>query len=210
MLAPPAGRQRPVAPEPGRGAGARAADTPGYRGGVTVRLAEPSDAEALAELAGATFPLACPPGMPRADVDAFVATQLSAERFAGYLEDPDRLLLVDDPGGDAPLVGYTMAVLAEPSAADVARSIRSRPTAELSKCYVREDQQGRGVARALLARTLELAAERGAAGMWLGTNTANVPAQRFYERAGFERVGTRRFQVGGRVEDDVVLERPLP
>jgi len=177
---------------------------------VTVRLAEPSDAQALAELAAVTFPLACPPGMPRKDVDAFVAAQLSAERFAEHLTDPGRLLLVDDPGAGAPLAGYTMVVLAEPSAHDVARSIRIRPTAELSKCYVRADQQGSGVARALLERTLELAADRGAAGMWLGTNAANARARRFYARAGFVQVGTRRFQVGGRLEDDVVMERALP
>jgi ribosomal protein S18 acetylase RimI-like enzyme len=61
----------------------------------------------------------------------------------------------------------------------------------------------------LLDRTIEAAAARGAAGMWLGTNAANRRAQRFYEKAGFERVGTRRFQVGGRLEDDVVMERGL-
>ena len=177
---------------------------------MTVRAAAPADAAALAELAAATFPLACPPDMPREDVDAFVAAHLSAERFAGYLTDPKRLILVDEPGGGAPLAGYTMVVLGEPSAADVAGSIRIRPTAELSKCYVREDQQGRGIAGELLARTLAATADRDTAGIWLGTNAANVRAQRFYERAGFALVGTRRFQVGGRVEHDVVMERPLP
>jgi diamine N-acetyltransferase len=176
---------------------------------MTVRPALLPDAAALADLAGVTFPLACPPGMPREDVEAFVSAQLSAERFAAHLGDAGRILLVDDPGGGAPLVGYTMVVLGEPSAADVAASIRIRPTAELSKCYVLPAEQGRGTAWALLDRTIEATAASGAAGMWLGTNAANARAQRFYEKAGFERVGTRRFPVGGRLEDDVVMERPL-
>jgi tRNA (guanine37-N1)-methyltransferase len=178
---------------------------------MTVRPAVPSDAAALADLAAVTFPLACPPEMPREDVDAFVATQLSAQRFAAYLVDADRILLVDDAEGKdgAPLAGYTMVVLGEPSDADVAQAVRIRPTAELSKCYVLPGQQGRGTARALLDRTMEAAAARGAAGLWLGTNAANARAQRFYEKAGFEQVGIRRFQVGGRLENDVVMERPL-
>lgn len=178
---------------------------------MTLRLATPADAGPLADLAAVTFPLACPPGMPQQDVDAFIATQLSAARFGAYLADPDRLILVDDTGtgAGASLTGYTMVVLGEPPAADVAASIGIRPTAELSKCYVLPEQQGRGIARALLDRTLELTAVRGVAGMWLGTNAANLRAQRFYKRAGFAQVGRRRFQVGGRLEDDVVMERAL-
>jgi diamine N-acetyltransferase len=182
--------------------------------GMTVRPAGIADAAALADLAAVTFPLACPPDMPREDVDAFIAAHLSTERFTAYLADARRLLLVADNDAEAGagpgLAGYTMVVLGEPAAPDVAASIRIRPTAELSKCYLRADQQGRGMARALLQRTLEATAERGAAGMWLGTNAANLRAQRFYEKAGFERVGTRRFQVGGRLEEDVVMERALP
>lgn len=177
---------------------------------MTVRVAVPADAAGLADLAAATFPLACPPDMPREDVEAFVATQLSAQRFTAYLADPARIVLVDDPDGGAALAGYTMVVLGEPCAADVGQQLRIRPTAELSKCYVLPDQHGRGTARALLDRTFAAAADRGAAGMWLGTNGANARARRFYAKAGFTEVGTRRFQVGGRLEHDVVMERPLP
>jgi RimJ/RimL family protein N-acetyltransferase len=36
-----------------------------------------------------------------------------------------------------------------------------------------------------------------------------VRAQRFYAKSGFARVGTKRFLVGDRFEDDYVYERPL-
>jgi RimJ/RimL family protein N-acetyltransferase len=41
-------------------------------------------------------------------------------------------------------------------------------------------------------------------------NQQNLRAQRFYAKNGFERVGSKRFLVGGVYEDDFVLERPTP
>jgi GNAT superfamily N-acetyltransferase len=176
---------------------------------VTVRIATPADATALAEVAAVTFPLACPPTTTREAIDDFVATNLSGASFAGYLADPERLLLVDDAGDGGWLAGYTMVVLGEPRDPGVLAAVRIRPTAELSKCYVRAGQHGRGTATALLNRSLACAAERGAAGMWLGTNEANARAIRFYEKHGFVKVGHKRFKLGEVYENDFVLERPI-
>ena len=48
-----------------------------------------------------------------------------------------------------------------------------------------------------------------AAGVWLGVNQENERAQKFYAKSGFEKVGTKRFLVGDRYEDDYVFEQPL-
>jgi ribosomal protein S18 acetylase RimI-like enzyme len=176
---------------------------------VTVRPAVPSDAPALAEVAAATFALACPPSTTQEAIAGFIATVLSEQAFAGYLGDPGRVLLVAEAGQGAPFDGYTMLVLGDPADADVARAVRIRPTAELSKIYVREGSHGRGTAGELMARTLEAAGKRGAGGVWLGTNEENTRARRFYAKHGFELVGTKRFRLGDRYEHDVVFERPL-
>jgi ribosomal protein S18 acetylase RimI-like enzyme len=65
------------------------------------------------------------------------------------------------------------------------------------------------VASLLMSASLEAAAARKAAGIWLGVNEENARAQRFYGKHGFERVGSKRFLVGGRLEHDWVMERPL-
>lgn len=176
---------------------------------MTVRSAAPSDAAALAEVAAATFPLACPPSTTREAIADFVATALSEDAFARYLADPDRALLVAEHVPGDPLEGYTMLVSGEPADPDVARAVRIRPTIELSKIYVRQGAHGRGTAGELLMRTLEVAGEVGARGVWLGTNEENVRAQRFYAKHGFERIGTKRFKLGDRYEHDLVFERPL-
>ncbi|WP_456845099.1 N-acetyltransferase family protein [Cellulomonas sp. P5_C6] len=173
---------------------------------ATVRPAEHTDLGALAELAAITFPLACPPGSTAQDQQEFIATVLSAERFAEYLEDPSRTVLVAE---DGVLVGYTMLVAGEPTDEDVRAALHLRPTIELSKCYVHPDHHGAGVAHALMTASLEVARERGAQGMWLGVNQQNARAQAFYTRSGFAVVGTKYFTVGTRIEDDYVLERPL-
>jgi diamine N-acetyltransferase len=176
---------------------------------MTIRLAGPADAAALAEVAAVTFPLACPPSTTKEASDEFVATNLAESSFRGYLADPQRVLVVADPGDGGPLDGYTMLVLTESADPDVLAAVRVRPTSELSKCYVRPDGHGAGTGAALLARTVDEARSRGAVGMWLGTNVANARAIRFYEKHGFAKVGHKRFRLGGGYEHDFVLERAL-
>jgi ribosomal protein S18 acetylase RimI-like enzyme len=145
--------------------------------------------------------------MPAADVDKFVALNLTAQRFEEYVADPDHAVLVAEEDGT--MIGYAMMVHGEPYDENARVVVRHRPTTELSKIYVLPSAHGGGVARELLAAAIDIAREIGAAGMWLGTNQANVRAQRFYEKSGFENVGTKRFHVGDRWEDDFVYELVL-
>jgi ribosomal protein S18 acetylase RimI-like enzyme len=174
---------------------------------ATVRAAGPEDVPALAAVAAATFELACPPSMSRERVDAFVAEVLSPSRFAGYIDDPARHLLLAESDGST--LGYAMLVTGEPADADVRAAIRLRPTAELSKIYVLPQAHGTGAAALLMAAALESARGAGAVGVWLGVNQQNERAQRFYRKSGFEQVGTKRFLVGGVHEDDYVMERAV-
>ncbi|MCU1577844.1 MAG: family N-acetyltransferase [Rhodoglobus sp.] len=174
---------------------------------VDVRAAEPDDAALLHRLAAATFALACPPHTTPQAIEDFIATTLSEASFAAYLADPERALFLAED--DAVAAGYTMIVFGEPKDADAAAAITVRPTAELSKIYVLEGHHGKGVAAALMERSLEAARERGARTIWLGVNQENERANRFYEKQGFERVGTKHFLVGDRYEDDFVRERAL-
>ena len=180
---------------------------------IEIRTATATDAAALAELAVATFALACPPHTSAEAIAAFLRDVLAEGNFDAYLADPDRLILVAEVAGEAEeagvMLGYTMLVFAEPADDDARAAATIRPTAELSKCYLRAETHGRGVAAALMNATLDAARARGAAGSWLGVNQENARAIRFYEKNGFVTVGEKRFLVGERYEDDFVLERAL-
>jgi ribosomal protein S18 acetylase RimI-like enzyme len=168
----------------------------------TVRIAAADDAALLHRLAAATFALACPPGTTLEAIDDFVASHLSEQRFAHYLADPDRDLLVVESDGDA--LGYSMLVGGDPTDDDVLAVVHTRPVTELSKFYLLQQAHGSGAAAALMTASVERARERGAGAVWLGVNQHNARANRFYEKSGFARVGTKRFLVGGKWEDDFV------
>ncbi|TDW30442.1 GNAT family N-acetyltransferase [Cryobacterium psychrophilum] len=173
----------------------------------TIRVATIADAPALAELAAATFELACPPNTTAAAVAEFLRDVLSESNFRTYLEDPNRLVFVAEFEGR--LLGYTVLVFGDPGDSDVQAVIRIRPTVEVSKCYVRAGSHGGGLASSLMAATLHAAGERGAVGAWLGVNELNARAIRFYEKQGFAEVGRKTFPLGGVLENDFVLERAL-
>ena len=174
---------------------------------MQIRPAGPGDAEALSDVAAATFKMACPPSMSDEAIALFVAENLTVGNFEAHLADPDRALLVAEQGGHA--VGYAMLVFAEPYDEAVAAVVPERPAVELSKIYVRAEAMGGGLAAALMSRCLDVARERGGAVIWLGTNQDNDRALRFYAKSGFEIVGPRRFWVGDHWEDDHVLARAL-
>lgn len=153
------------------------------------------DAGELAAVAAQTFPLACPPSTAPEDIASFVEANLSAERFAEYLADPDRAVITAARGGR--IIGYAMLIR------------DGSDTAELSKIYVLPEHHGDGVSAALMDLALATAERWGARSVWLGVNQANQRAQRFYAKSGFTINGTRTFQVGGRTENDYLMLRRL-
>lgn len=174
---------------------------------MPVRSAQPADIDTLAELAADTFPLACPPHLSQQAIAGFIKDNLSPSCFTRYLQDVHRVLLVEETNGR--LRGYAMLVLDEPSDPDVAAAVTTRPTAELSKCYVASEHHGTGIAGNLITACFDAARHRGARSIWLGTNESNIRAITFYTRHGFAPAGRRSFLVGDRKENDIVLERLL-
>lgn len=183
-----------------------------------VRRAVLADADALAELAQLTFPLACPPGIDPRDVEDFCSNNLTADHFAEHLLSPLTTLLVAEPGAEQgfdgrhdaerlPLIAYALLVWAEPPPpTDVPVAT---PTVLLSKCYAHPDAHGTGAAAALVEAVVAEAAARGVRSVWLGVNQQNERAQRFYAKNGFAVVGTKHMVVGTQTHDDFVMCRTV-
>jgi len=165
----------------------------------------PTDIEELAAVAARTFPLACPPSAVPQNIVAFIDAHLSAERFAEYLADEDRVVLAAYQDGR--IVGYCMLIRGVPDDADVRRAVTLRPALELSKMYVLPDSHGGEASNMLMRAVLNRAASTGAKSVWLGVNQQNRRAQRFYAKHGFTINGTKTFRLGSGVENDFVMVR---
>ncbi|MEW5810909.1 MAG: GNAT family N-acetyltransferase [Actinomycetota bacterium] len=174
---------------------------------LQIRPADATRLDELSDVAARTFPLACPPTCTPDDVAAFIAENLTADRFADYLSDPDRTVLTATDDGR--IIGYAMLIDGVPDDPDVAAAVTARPTVELSKMYVLPDAHGAGASAALMSAALQHAGHSAAASVWLGVNQKNVRAQRFYGKHGFTVAGTKTFRVGAHTEADYVMVRPV-
>lgn len=170
-----------------------------YPEGVRVRRANTDDAAAISRLAARTFALACPPTTSEADIAAHIANELNEQRFRELMAQAE--FHVVDAEGE--VCGYIM-VVQNPPPIDTAWQ---RPL-ELRRFYVDADQQGRGIADALMDTAISVAVQLGSDWIWLGTNVHNQRAIRFYRKHGFEIVGERTFTVGDSLESDHLLARP--
>ncbi|MGG5172354.1 GNAT family N-acetyltransferase [Pseudarthrobacter sp. J1738] len=175
----------------------------------TIRPATTSDAEALAELAAVTFPLACPPTSSPADISAHIARTLSVGSFAEYLADAGVTITVLE--NEVGLRAYSLMVNRPTTDPDVAAALTLLPSVELSKFYVHPDFHGQGAAARLMQASLDTAGKLAGnpAGIWLNVNQNNPRALRFYGKSGFTQVGVKTFHLGDSVENDFVMERPL-
>ena len=174
---------------------------------LEVTSATAAELPELADVAAATFPLACPPSVTAENVAAFIAENLTQSHFAGYLTDPGRLVLV--ARRDGRMIGYAMLVRGLPDDESVQRAVTIRPAVEISKMYVLPDNHGGGVSAALMSEALNRAPGLDAKSVWLGVNQNNQRAQRFYAKHGFTINGTKTFRLGTRIESDYVMVRPV-
>ena len=174
---------------------------------ASVRLAGRGDAVMLHLLAAATFPLACAPGTPAADIAAHIAENLSVEKFRARLESDRRTLFIVEISGTP--AGYAMLSHSTALSPEVEALLTQTPTFELSKFYLLAGRHGSGLADRLMVAVLDAARDRGAASVWLGADPGNSRANSFYDKYHFERRGLKKFRVGSRLEDDVIRELVL-
>lgn len=168
-----------------------------------MRRAGADDADRLALIGGATF-LETFAGVLDGDaVVAHCARVHTPEAYRQALEAGAAIWLAETAEGAAP-IGFAML-----SKADIPGMAPDGSDLELKRIYLLSRFNGRGLGAELMQAAADEAVARGAGRLLLGVYAGNARAIRFYERNGFERLSTRRFRVGDREYDDLVLARPL-
>ena len=155
----------------------------------------------LSLVAGASLLEAFAGVITAADLLAHNQRNNSPEAFAKYLAQPTtRCVLAEAEPGDAP-VGYI--VCCEP---DLPVEVTSQDY-ELRRIYLLHRFQGLGLGRALMDAAVDHARQLGRTRLLLGVYGQNHDAIRFYQQAGFVRIGERYFTVGATTHQDAVMAR---
>ena len=175
--------------------------TPAVEPTLTIRSAQPSDVEALSELARNTYADAFGHSFSEADLAAHLAKHLSPNNFTHIINE-DIALLAEVNGS---IIGYAQFGAAN----DASVSNGDKGDQELRRLYVHSEYQGKGCGGALMEATLSHPRMKSAANIYLDVWEHNLGAQRFYWRYGFEVIGTRAFEVdsGAETSLDLIMVR---
>ena len=169
-----------------------------------LRQCRPDDAALLSLLGSATFLQSYADRLDAADILEHAAKHHSTAAYERLLAPPEnRAYVAEIPPGKV-AVGYILC-----TAPDLPPETVEAGDYELRRIYLLHRFHGLGIGRALMQGALDSARQHGYRRLTLGVYGQNHEALRFYEKAGFRRVGERLFTVGRTTHHDFVLAHDL-
>lgn len=171
---------------------------------MTIRLATPSDAVILTELATTTMRDAFgPPYNPADLVEEYIQSAITVPILETELADPRAtFFLLELP--DNTVAGYAKLRQHAPPC-----RMTERNAIEIQRIYLSKTQIGQGQGRRLMEHCLTWSREQGYFAVWLGVWERNTNAQAFYDKMGFVRFGFHYFQFGSERQRDFWLWKQL-
>lgn len=163
-----------------------------------VRKANAHDITALVELARTTFHDAYEKLDKAEDIRDYVTKHFTSANFEAILREPTSDLFVAMIG--TRYAGYMHLRRAAPPACVIGPA-----PIELVRLYLRQEEIGKGLGASMMKLAFIIALERRCRTLWLSVYDKNIHAVEFYKQWGFEDVGTKEFQFGGKVYQDPVM-----
>ncbi|HYM87020.1 MAG TPA: GNAT family N-acetyltransferase [Pseudoxanthomonas sp.] len=171
---------------------------------AVIRPARLADAEPLSALMRRTFLAANGHCSTPDNVARFLDAVYQPELQAREIRDPDTLTVIVEQDGQ--WAGFAQLRWGTPPPAEVSLL----PAVELGRIYLDAAFHGRGIAAQLVANLLAAASVRGTRSVWLNVWQESAQAIRFYQKHGFEIVGSSVFTVGDDPKQDWVMTQVLP
>lgn len=168
-----------------------------------IRLGIASDAKALSRFATETFCDTFAHLYTPNDLKAYLESNYTEQVQFTELERPDYLthLVVQNEN----IVGYSTIRFGSRE-----EQIKGPdPVAEIWRFYVSKAYIGKGVAKTLMNRIMEVLKELQTSIVWLGVWENNQRAQKFYLKYGFQEVGYHDFIIGTAVDRDFLFQLDL-
>lgn len=153
-----------------------------------LRKALPTDLEKLAIIARKTFMEAHLESAPLPILNSYLDEKYAIEVLAAELDDPANYYAVLEDKGE--LIGFSKITYNLKCPV-----LEGKNKTKLDRLYVLQSHYGLGLGYQLLQFNIELAKANNQAGLWLFTWTENHKAIAFYEKTGFEIVGSYLFRL---------------
>ena len=169
---------------------------------ILIRYGTREDAMEIATLSRETFYSAFSKDNSAEDMEKFMTEQFSTARLMAQVGAPGNIFLLAYVGEQ--LAGYVRLLDGFPPS-----ELKDFPTIEIARIYARQDAIGKGVGRALMQRSIEIATSMNKRSIWLGVWEKNDRAIAFYSKWGFEKFGEHDFLLGNDVQRDWMMRKLL-
>ena len=169
---------------------------------ITIRIAEPVDAELLADLGRSSFSEAFAEETDPQDMAEHLRRAFKIEDIAEQLKNGQSLFVIIEIGSVA--AGYAYLHPEDPP-----DCVKTPNPVQLSRLYLRKDYYGRNVGNTLMEACLGFARARGFQSVWLSTWEFNHRASAFYKKWEFEIAGRAKFTVGSDIQNDNIFARKI-
>lgn len=169
---------------------------------LDIRTATVEDAVLIAEISHQTFYETFAADNRQEDMDKFLNEQFTKGKLMLEVGARENTFLIAYAENE--VAGYVKL-----RDAQVPFSLKSRNALEIARIYSMTHLIGRGVGRALMQASLELAKERGKEVVWLGVWERNTRAIDFYTRWGFYKFDETDFLLGDDVQRDWLMRKEL-
>jgi ribosomal protein S18 acetylase RimI-like enzyme len=166
------------------------------------RYAKIEDAENLLGFAARAFRNTYIGEVNLQDLESHIASEFSLSQIRDLINDQEILtiLLLED----AKLIAYMTLKMNDPDP-----SVLGLKPIQLGSIYVDNEIIGRGLGSTLMKKAFSEAKERGYKTIWVSAWDRNASALKFYQKWGFNSVGTIKFPFGSEIHSDTVLSRPI-
>lgn len=167
---------------------------------IIIRDLAHSELGALKSVAVASFDKTFGPVNTPANMEFYYATYYSTEQMEkDFAEAGSATFMAWD---DVQPAGFVRLRESDEVAATLGPN-----SVELQRLYVHPDYQGKSIGSMLMQKAMDYARSTGYEWIWLGVWERNFPAQKFYDKWGFEKFAEHIFQMGDDPQTDWLLKR---
>ncbi len=167
-----------------------------------IRIADPADAELLADLGRSSFYEAFAEETAAEDMAEHLRRAFKVEDITKQLQNDPSLFIIIEINSAA--AGYAYLHPEHPP-----DCVKTPDPVQLKRFYLRKAYYGRNVGNTLMKACLDFARSRGFRSVWLSTWEYNHRASAFYKKWQFEIVGRAKFTVGRDIQNDHIFLRTL-